>query len=231
MDFDDTLLDNSVVRASVEQACEAIAAAAPEVDREQLLLANTKAWNQYWPEVEPLCWIGEMEMLDVSREVWRRSLEACGCDDSAVVDLAYETHQRIGGEMCRLFDDVPDFLHTLERAGIATALVTNSSMRAQTEKLRVVDLDSAFTAIIISGEVGVAKPNPTIFRIALERLQLRASDVWHIGDSLSTDVAGAQAAGIRSVWLNRGGRSLDSAYPQPDLQVRSLREISVLLLR
>ena len=140
----------------------------------------------------------------------------------------FETHQVIDREMSRLFDDVPDFLHALDSAGISAAVVTNSSARAQRAKLQAVGLDSSFAAVVISGEVGVAKPDPAIFGEA-PRLHLEPSDVWHIGDSLSTDVAGAHAAGIAGVWLNRHGRPLTSADPTPHLQVRSLREVAALL--
>jgi HAD-hyrolase-like len=49
--------------------------------------------------------------------------------------------------------------------------------------------------------------------------------VWHVGDSLATDVAGAVAVGIRSVWLNRTGRQLAPSDPRPDSEITSLREL------
>jgi putative hydrolase of the HAD superfamily len=82
---------------------------------------------------------------------------------------------------------------------------------------------------VISGEVGVAKPSPVIFDIALDRLQLTSADVWHVGDTPSTDVAGAAAAGIHSVWLNRARRTLESDEPRPDAEITSLRELSEVL--
>jgi putative hydrolase of the HAD superfamily len=229
LDVDETLVDNSVVPATVEGACDAVAAAVGALDPSELLAANSAAWNSYWPEVERRCWVGEMDVLDVSREVWRRALHRCGRDDPAVVELAYETHQRIGREMSRLFDDVPGFLRALQEAQIATALVTNSSVRAQTARLEAVGLESAFAAVVTSGEIGIAKPDPAIFAVALDRLQLTPSDVWHVGDGLSTDVAGALASGISSVWLNRGRRELGPSDPHPDLQIASLRELPALI--
>ncbi|MGH9228940.1 MAG: HAD family hydrolase, partial [Acidimicrobiales bacterium] len=165
MDFDETLLDNSIVPASVERACDAIAAVVRSLDPAELLTANTAAWN--WPEVERRCWVGEMEVLDVSREVWSRALHSWGRDDQAVVDFAYETHQQIGREMSRLFDDVPGFLRALQAEQITMALVTNSSVRAQMATLEAVGLESAFAAVVISGEIGIAKPDPAIFDVAL----------------------------------------------------------------
>jgi putative hydrolase of the HAD superfamily len=171
-----------------------------------------------------------MGELDVSREVWRRALHACGHDAPSVVALAYETHQQIGREMSRLFDDVPGFVAALKEAEIATALVTNSSTRAQLAKLEAVGLESAFDAVVISGEIGAAKPDVTIFEAALDRLQLTSTDVWHVGDSLSTDVAGAAAAGIPSVWLIRSRRQIAPSDPRPDLEIISLRDLPERLI-
>ncbi|MGH7573467.1 MAG: HAD family hydrolase, partial [Gemmatimonadota bacterium] len=61
-------------------------------------------------------------------------------------------------------------------------------------------------------------------------LQLRPSDVWHVGDSLSTDVAGALTSGISSVWLNRRRQELGPSDPHPDLEITSLGAIPPLLL-
>lgn len=170
MDFDETLLDNSVVAASVERACDAIAAVVRALDSAELLTANTAVWNNYWPEVERLCWVGEMEVLDVSREVWRCALHSCGRDDPAVVDFASETHQQIGRAMSRLFDDVPGFLRALQGAQVTTALVTNSSVRAQMAKLEVVGLESAFGAVVISGEQPVVTPGQAAPHDAVSRV-------------------------------------------------------------
>jgi 2-haloacid dehalogenase/putative hydrolase of the HAD superfamily len=61
----------------------------------------------------------------------------------------------------------------------------------------------AFDAVVCSERVGGYKPNPAMFRHGLDALGLEPHEVMHVGDSLRADVAGANAAGIRSVWVNR----------------------------
>ena len=68
VDFDETLLDNSVVPATVQRACETVANVV-HVDAAELLSANMETWREYAPTVERLWWLGEMDVLDVSREV------------------------------------------------------------------------------------------------------------------------------------------------------------------
>ena len=63
-------------------------------------------------------------------------------------------------------------------------------------------------AMVVSETVGVAKPDPEIFRIAARVAGDTLEGAWMIGDAAESDIAGAVAAGLRSVWLRRG-----RAYP------------------
>ena len=60
-------------------------------------------------------------------------------------------------------------------------------------------------AVVISAELGAAKPDPAIFRAALERLGAAADDAIHVGDSVEHDVAGARAAGLEAMLVARDG--------------------------
>ena len=92
-------------------------------------------------------------------------------------------------------------------------------------------LDSAFDAVVISGEVGATKPDPAIFEVALDRLGMseRREHVWHVGDSLTSDVAGAVAAGLSSVWVNRSGQEREPGAPRPTLEVATLHGLCDLM--
>jgi len=68
----------------------------------------------------------------------------------------------------------------------------------------------SFAAVVTSEDVRAYKPAPQMFRRGLELLGLRADEVVHVGDSLTADIAGARAAGIAAIWVNRRGR------PAPD---------------
>ena len=58
-----------------------------------------------------------------------------------------------------------------------------------------------FTHLLISEEVGINKPQPGIFQIALERNGVTADEVVMVGDSYWSDIAGAKAAGIDQIWI------------------------------
>ena len=75
-------------------------------------------------------------------------------------------------------------------------------------------------AVIISEEAGVTKPDPRIFNLALDALGRSPEDAVMIGDAWDTDIAGAQAAGIRPIWFNRFG----AASPDPSVtEIRALK--------
>jgi putative hydrolase of the HAD superfamily len=92
-----------------------------------------------------------------------------------------------------------DTIHSLQRAGLVVVIVTNSSGHAE-ENLR----DSGFggVPVIDSTVVGVAKPDPRIFEIALGRAGVPPAETVHVGDSLANDVAGGRAAGITPIHLD-----------------------------
>lgn len=70
------------------------------------------------------------------------------------------------------------------------------------------------TTIIDSNRVGVSKPNPAIFRLAVDDLGCAPADVLYVGDSFEKDIVGARNAGLRSAWLV-GENEL--ACPAPEL--------------
>lgn len=109
------------------------------------------------------------------------------------------------------------------------ALITNGASDTQRGSIRALGIEQMFDAVIISGEIGIQKPDPSVFRLALSKLRVEAKNAWHVGDNLRQDVGGAQSAGLTGVWLNRAGVARKEHDLQPDYTIRSLRELSSLL--
>ncbi len=102
----------------------------------------------------------------------------------------------------QLFPDVAPCLETLSRQGIPTAVVSNWDSRLHLV-LRGLGITEQLQFVLTSAEFGAEKPDPAIFREAVDRLGLAPGRVLHVGDSLEDDVGGARAAGLRAVWLRR----------------------------
>ncbi|MGW4893301.1 HAD family hydrolase [Kitasatospora sp. NPDC004240] len=97
---------------------------------------------------------------------------------------------------------VPEALATLRTAGWTIAVVTNGYTDIQRAKLARTGLLPAVDAVCVSQEAGARKPEPAIFHLAATRLgrALRPDD-WMVGNNPATDLRGAHATGIRSIWI------------------------------
>lgn len=229
LDLDATLLDGSGLQGTIFATCAMLADVLPDVGAERIREANAAAWEVYWGEVERPWELGLVTGASVTLEAWRRTLRDCGCRDAMLVERAADYHRQLIRESHRLFDDVYAFLEWAKAARIPLALVTNGASDTQREKLEVLGIEGYFDTIVVSGEIGVAKPDPSLFVEALGRLGLEPNMTWHVGDSLSKDVGGAAAAGMTTVWLNRNGVDRSTVTAVPHLEIRSLSALTTLI--
>lgn len=154
--------------------------------------------------------------FDHSRAAWRDLVNQtfaglCPAPPAAACfDAIYAQFGQAGA--WRAFDDVLPTLTALKARGVKLGVVSNwdERLRPLLEELRLLDY---FDAVAISSEVGRLKPAGEIFHRAAERLGLPPASVMHIGDSAAEDFAGARAAGLQALVLNRrasesGARSI-----------------------
>jgi putative hydrolase of the HAD superfamily len=122
----------------------------------------------------------------------------------------------------RAYPEVPDVLARLRAGGARLAVVSNWDVSLH-DVLERTGLRPLVDAVVISAELGVAKPDPAIFRAALDRLGAAPDGAVHVGDSVEHDVAGARAAGLEAVLVARNG----VAAPDGVRTVASLTELVV----
>jgi len=106
-------------------------------------------------------------------------------------------------------------LDQIRRDGWLIALATNGGTENQWAKIRRLGLEAHVDAIAVSGEVGAHKPDRRMFEAAAARcgVTLAATD-WMVGDCPTRDIGGAQALGLRTIWMRRG-RAWQSSAPSP----------------
>jgi len=110
----------------------------------------------------------------------------------------------VGAFRFSTFPEVPRVLDALRADGHALAVVSNWDVSLH-EVLESTGLASRVDAVVVSAEIGTAKPDPEPFRRALAALGAAPDEALHAGDSIEEDVAGARAAGIRAVLVARNG--------------------------
>lgn len=127
-------------------------------------------------------------------------------------------------ETWALYSETQETLAALKQRGLILQIISNFDSRV-TGLLDGLGIASWFDSVVLSSQVGYAKPAPEIFHRALLLHHLKAQEAMHVGDSLINDALAASQAGLSAVWLNRNG----SAAPQSFPQVRSLKEIVSLI--
>ncbi len=151
-------------------------------------------------------------------------LEHAGVPRTAGVDGAYAELREYDARW-NLWEDVPagvpPALARLRQLGLTLVVVSNSTGTLKALLARV-GLAPRVDVIIDSFEEGVEKPDPRLFRIALERSGASADTTVHVGDLYHVDVVGARAAGLRAVLLDLGDLSPHANCPR----VRSLDELA-----
>ena len=118
----------------------------------------------------------------------------------------------------RVFEDVVPTLKALAARGLKLGVISNWDERLR-PLLKRLKLAGYFEVIVVSREVGAAKPSPAIFEHAVRSLRLPPGAVLHVGDSVSMDVRGARAAGLPVLLLKRAAGAAWAG------QIKSLREL------
>ena len=230
-DLDGTLLDGGGNAEAIARTCEAIASATDGLDAARLQKADREAFAAVWPEIEQDWILGRIQDPGVNFQAWRRALATCGFNDEALVSAAAEMHWQLHIESLVLYGDAAQLLARLPNH-LPLAVITNGASGRQRGALRGNGIEERFCAVIVSGEIGVAKPDAKVFNLALDGLGVKAENAWHVGDNLMADIGGANAAGITSVWINRyrdQGVELRDGDPRPDFEITSLVELPALM--
>jgi len=109
------------------------------------------------------------------------------------------------------------------------ALITNGLSSVQRPRLKRSPIGPHFDAIVISEEIGVAKPDPRIFEAALGAMGgPDKEEILMVGDNLVADIGGAKRFGLATCWLNLGGRASSDGVG-PTFEIHQLAELERLL--
>jgi len=121
------------------------------------------------------------------------------------------------------FPDVVPLLSALQAAGVVTGVITHGWTTKQAEKIVRLGLLPHLDprAVFISEQLGVSKPNPKIYALALRDLGLRPEEAMYVGDSPSHDITPPKSLGMKAVWARRASRhrpSVGDAIPDHEVE-------------
>jgi putative hydrolase of the HAD superfamily len=235
LDLDGTLLNynGEAWAATVRAVCASLGRqpAGAGLDTDQLFSVYTRISTDYFRAAEASAEY-HADGHVIWRRLWWQALSQSGCADEAVADIAVAAYEIERSRRYELFGDVLPTLALLRERVAALVLITNGLGSTQRHKADATGLTGLLDAVIISGEAGIAKPDPAIFALAARAAGVPLAAAWHIGDSLTSDVAGARNAGLAAgVWVNRiaAQHPGETVAPRPDYQIASLAELPGLL--
>lgn len=161
-------------------------------------------------------------------------LAALGLDPAAAdpaIRAAREAYEAALFDELAPFPDAEEVLARL-KPHYRIAVTTNGPAALQRRKLRCSGVEHLLDAAIVSGEVGVWKPDPAIFALTCAAAGVPPHEAAHVGDALSTDVRGARAAGLYAVWKRPRPDATSGGHDgvEPDAVIDSLSDILPLLL-
>lgn len=250
LDLDDTILADDVATDAAFLATALHANTVAEVDPHELIDAVLRESRRLWQEGPFPDWLDGIGTSEVEglrarfhgddhhwatmrewgpafrRDSWYRALRSLGVEDQDLawsLDVMFE-HER--GETNPWCDGAEEALAWLAER-YTLGMVTNGIPDVQRTKIDATGIADRFTSILVSGEIAVGKPDPVIYREALEQTGSTADQTIMVGDNYRRDVVGAQAVGIRGVWISMGRELPEGEAPW--LVVESLADLPAAL--
>ncbi|MFW6111783.1 MAG: HAD family hydrolase [Candidatus Bipolaricaulota bacterium] len=168
---------------------------------------------------------GEVERQDLdfrTRVFWNLLQDDDSFDSSEVISFG-EKFTKIRENSLTLFDDVPPVFEELT-GKFKLGLLTNGPSSLQGRKIEKLGIESWFDSITISGQHSMAKPDPRIFDIAMEKLNSGREETIYIGNSLKYDVLGANKAKLPVIW-RKDGEEEEVEGAIPNLVINELTEL------
>lgn len=195
LDVDYARLQEHAAKAGAETTIEALSSAEAQARTEvhrRVTEGESVAgmWREYFHYI--------FDRVDVPKHL-----------QSEIIDELWATHQAVG-LWTHPIDGSIDAVRELKARGYRLGVVSNAEGRVEHDLGRA-GYEGLFETVVDSHVVGVAKPDPRIFAIALERMEAEAASTLFIGDVPAVDVAGAEAAGCLPVLLDRHDLYPDAA--------------------
>lgn len=225
-DMDDTIFDHSL---TCRDALARLRSKTPGLRGRPV----DELWAEYGRLLElvhPDIARGVLTLDEARTERFVRLARYCGGSVSVAEAREWSRMYRANYQTLRRL--VPGARRLLERLHGRTMLgvVTNNQVAEQEEKVAHFGLNDLIDFLVVSEGVGVSKPDPRIFALALGRASAVPGDAVMIGDSWENDIRGARAAGIPAVWFNRFEQSPPEPLRVPEVtSFRAPRRVEALL--
>lgn len=151
------------------------------------------------------------------------ALEALRIQEPGLRARLLDAYERLGP-----YPDAEVTLRRLREGGLRTAILSNGSPRMLAAAVRSARIDLHLDHVLSVEEVGVYKPHPSVYRLAVERLGVWPAEIVFVTAN-GWDAWGAKAGGLRVAWCNRAGQPRERLGEGPDAEIGTLADLPALL--
>lgn len=166
-----------------------------------------------------------VEFWRVTGDALDFALETLAIDDRALRERLMNLYLALDA-----FPEVPDTLSRLKALGLKTAILSNGSPAMLEAVVGNAKIGVLLDAVLSVEEVGVYKPHPKVYQLAVDRLAVDAKEILFLSSN-AWDAYAASAFGFRVAWCNRYGQRPERLPGQPDYEMKSLAEVPALITR
>jgi len=159
----------------------------------------------------------------VTGEALDYAFEATGVAPGDVRDRLLRAYLKLDA-----YPEVAGVLDALRSGGMKTAILSNGTPDMLGAAIESAGLTGSLDAVLSVEAVGVFKPDPRVYQLAVDELGVAAQDICFMSSN-AWDVAGAAHFGFRVVWVNRGGAPAERLPGRPTVETRDLRGLPELL--
>jgi putative hydrolase of the HAD superfamily len=223
-DIDDTLCDTTgFARQARRNAVKAMVAAGLKADSEAVFAELEEVIAEFSSNYEHHF---DKLLLRLPRE------SLANLNRSLVVAAGVAAYHDTKFHELRSFPGVLELFRDLHAAGLRLGVITHGLSVKQAEKLVRLGLVPYLDreAVFISDEIGISKPNPKLYQLALRTLKLEPHQVMYVGDNPKNDIAPPKKLGWITVWTARAARTQPGPAETPDHAIRDFAELRALLV-
>lgn len=163
------------------------------------------------------------DFWQVTAEALDYALDSCGIAPTALRDRLLEAYLHLD-----CYPEVPAALEALKHRGLGRVILSNGAPPMLAAAVTSSGLEGLIERIFSVEEVGIFKPDPRVYRLAVERLGLEPREIAFLSSN-SWDIAGAASFGLRAIWVNRFGQKRERLPDGPEAEIRTLDQLPGLL--
>lgn len=178
-------------------------------------------WAGFAGEDENLVWLRNWSPT-YRFEAWSRALKDLSVDDKKLAQMLADEFVETRTGLFEHFPETTEILDVLQGT-VRLVLATNGASDLQRLKLEASGLAGYFDDVLVSADIGFAKPHPIFFENAIRLAGAGPEQIRMVGDNIRKDIGGAQEAGIRGIWVNRKDR--EPGDIQPFAEIGNLLEL------